>query len=59
MRVSITEKAVRDIDDCFKEKINKIIEKIIFKIDETKDILDQLTNEIEGIKLIWEDLRYE
>lgn len=57
--VNIPVMAIRDIDEYLKEKVNKIIEKIRHKIEATKNILNQLTNEVEGIILIWEDLREE
>lgn len=57
--VNIPVMAIRDIDDYLKEKVDNIIEDIRLKIKTIKDILDQLTSEVEGIKLIWEDLQDE
>lgn len=57
--VNIPVKAIRDIDDYLKEKVDNIIEDIRLKVKTIKDILDQLTNEVEGIKLVWEDLQEE
>ena len=57
--VNIPVMAIRAIDDYLKEKVDNIIEDIRHKIKTIKDILDQLTNEVEGIKLVWEDLQEE
>lgn len=57
--VNIRVKDVQDFDNDLKGNVNKIIKKTRLKIETTKNILDQLTNEIESIILVWEDLQDE